>query len=189
MEPLGMTNQVTIFVKKTGSEITEKYDRGDECMKAAIASFEISGNPQGSNFHCGNEPQIVLHLRNFSGAVKYAMEDGTEIDFEGDKEADVVACAAESVLRALHKEQCVGKNVVSFQSRRGDYTTEDLKISGLIFICLNQDTSSSFSLNFTDGTISRAYAYLNERKLCLFLNDTSQETLFKIDRILKTLFS
>lgn len=189
MNSLGATDQVIIFVKKNGSEITEKYDRDDVCMKAAIASFEIlSSNTQGSDFLCVKEPKIVLRLREFSTAVKYAIEDGTVVDFEGDKEADVVACAVESVLQVLHKGQCVGKDIVSFQSRRGEYFTNDLKISGISFIILNQNIRSSFSLNFKEGIISRTYAYLEERKLCLFLNDISSDTLGKIDGMLTKLF-
>lgn len=189
MNTLGATDQIIIFVRKNDSEIAEKYDRDDVCMKAAVASFEIlARNTQGSDCRCGKEPQIVLRLRDFSTAVKYAMEDGTVVDFEYDKEADVVACAVESVLQFLHKSQCVGKDIVSFQSRRGTYATNDLKISGLSIIHLNPNSGSSFSLNFKEGIISRTYAYLEERKLCLFLNDISSDTLGKIEGILTELF-
>ncbi len=183
MNLLETSNQIIIYVKKDGSEIAEKYDRDDVCMKASIASFEILlSNPQGSDFDCGKEPQIVLHLRNFKGPIKYATEDGTSIDYTGDQEADVVACAVESVLRLLHEGQCVGKNVISFQSRRGK------QLSGLRFIVLNPN-SPHHSLNFKAGIISRTYAYLDERKLCLFLNDKSSDTLGKIGGILTKLFT
>ncbi len=189
MNSLGATEQIIIFVKKNGSEITEKYDRDDVCMKAVIASFEIlSSNTQSSDFFCSKEPQIVLHLRDFSTDVKYAVEDGTLVDFEGDKEADVIACAVESVLQVLHKGQCVGKDLVSFQSRRGGYFSNDLKISSIGFIILNQNIRSSLSLNCNEGIISRTYAYLDERKLCLFLNDISIDKLGEIDGLLTKLF-
>ena len=102
---------------------------------------------------------------------------GGDIKFDQDKQADVVMCAVDSVLQYLHKNNCVGKDFVTFQSRRGGYLTNDLKVSNLSFITFDQKLKTSFCLNFNEGIISRSYAYLDEGKLCLFLNDPSINTL------------
>lgn len=173
---------VTIYI--TDSCI---YDLNDECMKATIASFEVlSGGVEGSGFYCAHEPQIVLHLRNIKPSVKYV---GADLDPNHDEEADIVKCAVDSVLQYLHKNNCVGKDFVTFQSRRGGYLTQDLKVSELSLITFDQKPPpTSFCLNFSEGIISRSYAYLGEGKLCLFLNDSSRNTLCKLDATLAELF-
>ncbi len=174
-------DQVTIYI--TDSCV---YDKNDECMKATIISFEVLlGDVESSGFYCAGEPQIVLHLRDVKPDVKYV---GDDVECSQDKQADVVMCAVDSVLQYLHKKNCVGKDFVTFQSRRGGYLTNDLKVSNLSFITFDQSPPSSFCLNFNEGIISRTYAYLDESKLCLFLNDSSRNTLNKIDATLAELF-
>lgn len=174
-------DQVTIYLADSCV-----YDRDDECMKATIVSFEIVLDGQaGSGFYCASEPQVVLHLRNIKPSVKYL---GVDIECNRDKDTDVVMSAVDSVLQYLHKKNCVGKDSVTFQSRRGGYLTQDLQVSNLICITFDQKPPSSFCLNFKEGIISRTYAYLDEGKLCLFLNDSSKNTLNKIDAALAELF-
>jgi hypothetical protein len=186
MNSLGITDQVIIYVKEQDSRIIKKYDRNDVCMKVAIASFEvILSNPHGDDLTNGKEPQFVLNLRPFSTSVNYAKEDGTLVDLSDDKEADLAACALESVLKALHKSKCVGKDEILFQIRRG--TNNGRKVSPPYFIILNKDKSSALSLK--DGIISHAYIYLSERKISLFLNDVSNDTINKIGAVLSGLFS
>ena len=101
-------DQVTLYI--TDSCV---YDQNDECMKAIIASFEVLlGGVERSVFYCANEPQVVLHLRNIKPAVNYV---GIDIDCDQDSEADVVMCAVGSVLQYLNKNNCVGKDFVTFQ--------------------------------------------------------------------------
>lgn len=188
MNRLEIGQPLNIFVKIKDTKIIEKYDLEDRCMKAAISSFEIIlDHAEGSIFGGSNEPQILFHLKEFPTVVNYVREDGAIIDVEGDKEADVVACAAESILKILHKCDCVGKKVITFQSRRGEYLKDNLRISALSLIVLDEKIKS-YSLNMAKGVISRAYAYLEERKFCLFLNDTSASTINKLIGILIKFF-
>ncbi len=171
-----ITTSLTLFVKTNGPTSIKVFDQDDACMKAAIASFEIlRGSPQA----------IALHLRELSPTVIYASEDGTKVDFENDKEASISACAAKSVLKVLHSNGCVGKDVVTFQSRRGDLGTIP---SDIAVINLNDNIRPPFSIKFGEGIISHTYAYLSERKLCLFFNNISPDTLNKIDGILAGMF-
>jgi hypothetical protein len=182
VEPL---KSVTIFVKGQNQDVS-LYDRDDQCMKTIVASFEIL-NTKGTGY-CSGGPQIVLQLRDISIGVKYVKEDGTEIDQKGDREGDIVAMAVESVLKHLSKAGCVGKDVVTYQSRRGSHHTGDIEVSDIFSIVLNPDAKASFSLNFREGIVSRTYAYLTERRACIFLNDLKPDILKRMDDVLSKLF-
>ncbi len=188
MDALRM-DQITLYDNGPTSPLPFS-DRDDACMKASISSFEILRGSKGNpDFTCTNEPQVVLHLRKFTKTISYVKEDGTSVDYKGDKEFYFLICAVNSVLLNLYSNGCVGKDIVSFQARRGVYLEgKDPEISPPYLIFLNQNIQFPIKTTFKEGIISRSYAYTTERRLCLFLNDTSKEVVDKIEGILIKLF-
>lgn len=178
-------SSVTIFMKQLGRGV-EQYDREDQCMKTIVDSFEIL-NSNDTSGHYISGCQIVLHLRNITISAKYVKEDGSEIDYRGDQETDIVGLAVESVLKHLYKADCVCKDAVTFQSRCGSYQSGDIKISGISAIVCNPKASSSYSINSREGIVSHSYAYLKERRACIFLNNPKPDILKKIDAVLAKL--
>lgn len=178
-------SSVTIFMKQLEGGV-EKYDREDQCMKTIVDSFEILNSKDTSgNYIIGW--QIVLHLRNITISAKYVKEEVSEIDSRDDQETDIVCLAVESVLKHLYKADCVCKDAVTFQSRYGSHQSGDIKISGISLIVLNPNESSSYSINMRKGIVSHSYAYLKERRACIFLNNPKPDILKKIDAVLAKL--
>lgn len=182
MDPTSAISDITIFVSMSEGSIS-KLDKDETCMKAIIASYAIIVKPSDWNLL---ESKVVLHLRELNATVHYKEETNVSFGNKYDRKVDVVALAAESVLKRLDQADCVGKAVVAFQWNYGHDS------SPLCNLLLRPNTSSLSVLesisNMNQGIISHAYAYLNKREICLFLRDTSQETVEKIDQALAELF-
>lgn len=166
------------------------YDLNDQCMRVFFASFEILGQ-MGDPF---GGPRIEFQLRPFTKPIMFINHLGktglppANFDHEG----LVMQLAVESVLKHLKNAGCVGKDQMSFQYRRGNTITHD-NPSKIFLIPLAPNVSTIFNGNaFLDmlgqGIISRTYAYLNQRKVCFFLNDNQPATLAKIHAVLNPLF-
>lgn len=173
--------QIRLYVDEK-EQIT---DVQDQCMKASVGSFEIFNNLDTPGNYLGG-PQVVLHLKDFTADIKFVTKNDAEVDRKEDKEIICVLLAAESVLKHLNQAQCVGKDSLTFQARRGKLSDSDYLISGLFGICFTE--SDSYSLNFKQGIISHSYAYLSERRLCLFLNQSHPEILKRIEDVLVKFF-
>lgn len=98
----------------------------------------------------------------------------------------MIALAATSVLKYLYQADCVGKDVLTFQHRRGPFKPETSNCSPINSIGLKANRQNQLEQvqRYGEGIISHTYAYIEERQLCLFLNKTDSETLKKIEAVL-----
>lgn len=172
-----------LYIKSEGNTIYSISDTDHDCMKVAVASFEILILTQvapRSNGPIGRS-RVVLHLQP-----KFDFEK-LDMRYEAnDREADVIGLTAASVLKFLHEADCVGKDALTFQYRRGSTESADYTCSNICSIGLKKNSQSRGEqlLRAGEGIISHAYAYIEERELCLFLNTTESEILQKIEAVL-----
>lgn len=175
-------NPVTIYVERNGNDFSAN-DKEDQCMKTAVASYQISTGIEDSDGYLGGN-MVVLHLREFTYPVKYVDNKGSEVSpCHTDKEIDVTAMATESVLKKLKAANCVDKDLITFQARRGMHPNVD--VTGIMSITVGD---GPYFMNFR-GIVTHTYAYLSERKICLFLDQNiTRDTVKKIDEALSRLF-
>jgi hypothetical protein len=183
------TNTVNIYVKELAPDCFCGHDLDDQCMKVAVESFKFADGDSSGNYI--NQSQAVFYLRDLTSiAVKYVCESQGAEKFPHDKDIDIAACAAESILKHLYKAGCTKTDNVTFQARYGNYDLENgttPKVSGIFTIGLKEKATKS-SVDSEAVTISHSYAYLSERKLCVFFKTLTSAQMKKIDNILQELF-
>lgn len=176
------------------------HDEDDSCMKGIIESFNMGNFCINSDrfFHIPGH-QAVFHLANLDSIGINYISDTNAIDVDLmalefsrrlGKGFVFTACAIESLLKKLHENDCVGKNEVMFQSRKGSIFDKDQKLTGPITISLGPDPQEpARGYSQRDGFISHTYAYLDDEKLCIFFNPMTQEKENNIKSVLKSLFN
>lgn len=167
------------------------YDVDDQCMKVYIAAYAVLGQ-KGDQ---GGGPRIEFQLRPLTRPVifKNKLEQTVPPPADVDAEGHVVRLAVISLIKHLDKAGCVGKDLLTFQYRRGDKLSPTNLPSEIVAIPLKPGLKDTFSfpeiLNYlASGIISRTYAYLNRQQACFYLNDDRPATITKITDVLKTLF-
>lgn len=170
---------------------TTIHDKDDACMNAIIDSF-YQGDIYNTN-HPGlyiQGQQAVFDLANLDLFDINFIGEADIIPVDTDKEFILTCCAVESILKKLYANDCVKKDAVNFQARRGNHFDGNLEISRITTIMLNPDKSEDdeIDMSFKKGLISHTYAYLEEKRICIFFNPMSQQQNNTIKSILNSLF-
>ncbi|CDZ81274.1 hypothetical protein BN1013_01809 [Candidatus Rubidus massiliensis] len=162
--------------------------------------FEIlAGNPSGNFLVNENLPRIVFHLKDLKQKKIIYVKKDSKVhpgkkrlvkkvilkSFEKIEQQRLLSILGSvgAILANLHHNQCVGKPLVAIQWRVGQHNKNNLRISPLIPIIL-EELSGSVTTSFSEGIISHSYAYLTERKVCLFLNEYTDELVKRLETIL-----
>ncbi len=161
-----------VYMKVEGDKLLTLADPDNACMKIAVVAFEILTQVEPKTGFIGG-PRIVLHLKQ-------------DLRNSQLNEGDLIGLAAASVLKILHRENCVGKDALTYQYRIGPYNPDSSNVSEINSIGLKRHSLSQLDQlqRSREGIISHSYAYVTERQLCLFLNNTNSETLKKIEEVL-----
>lgn len=179
---------------------TENYKIENLSLHNVFKGFEIlAGNPSGNFFVNENLPRIVFHLKDLKQKKIIYVKKDSKIhpgkkrlvkkvilkSFEKNKQQRLLSILGSvgTILAILHRNQCVGKPLVTIQWRVGQHNKNNLRISPLIPIILEK-LSGSVTTSFSEGIISNAYVYLTEGRVCLFLNEYSDELVKRLETIL-----
>lgn len=196
MEPsplIQTDNTVTIYVKKEGNTLST-YVNDLTCMKAAFESFQLfTENSSDKSLEFDHEARITLHLPTNQPSLRYIGENGKKCEPNTNLRIAFLGNAAESVLKELHKKECVGKNLIPFQVSWGSFEEANKKVSGINIITLNNPSSTKDEVKEVffgkeEGIVSRVYADTHKREMRIFLNNPSQDTMEKIRTVLAKFF-
>ncbi len=166
-----------------------RSDEENQCMKHIVATFKIYDQTQAFALPFHNTgPQIVFSLRPLRAKVTYVKNGDTVDGSQYDVEGDVVACAATSIVKLLYNHGCTQQESVSFQYRKGYHNLPgEAFLSNLMFLVI-RGNEDEFCVSFTDDPISHCYAYLSEKKLCVYLNEQALDKLGQIFQALAQYF-
>lgn len=197
-----------IFTDESGmEELSEFHDTDNQCMKTIIDSYSIGEMPIGNKLDEGlylQQLHAELNLKNMD-AIKLNIITKYDLSkIKIDKDFILTKCAMESVLKELHKQNCINNDGVFFQFRPANYGFDsDAKISPLNCLIANPKKSirDEVKISLKKNTVSNTYVYMQERKLCIFLNSAILEqtnffmrylqprsTLNEIQKVLGQLF-
>lgn len=175
--------------------IFQFHDDDDKSMKEIIDGFEM-GEVTINNPLVISGLQAVFYIKNLDD-IKVNLIATTDInedmkDIKINKGYLLAKCAVESILKKLFEAGCTNKDVVSFQSRQG-HPHEHYKVIPYVPlpIILNPSINKEkISLSFEDDdTISHSYAYLSEKRICIFFNPLTKNQKKEINHVLCSLFT
>lgn len=172
---------INVSVKRNANGFIEIKGNNNKCLKAAFCSFETITKKENGAFA---KTSIILHVKENISKKKILHFSQNLIAPECDinHEIQLLQCAVDDVLSILHSHNCVGKKVVTFQARKGDFYKKNLEISGFSFIVLEKVFPVSSVVS--EGMIASVDAYVEEKKVYLHLNQISDEQIKKIETIL-----
>lgn len=168
------------------STIAAFHDINDESMIYIIESF-IMGDIIRSFFDKSGL-QATFFLKDTSNIELNLITEVEIFDKSVNKEFILTKCAAESILKLLHREGLLDKQVILFQARRGNYFSNNLRLytSLLNMIPSPQQINPPNLIATVDkDTVASVYAYLDENQITIFFNEMEPEKYEKI----KSLFS
>ncbi len=182
-DPTSAASTINMVIE-VKDEYVDIHDENDACMRTIISSFTFGDlTPKNNPQLYISGKQIVFHLNDLDNiSINLSSDDLAKYNVS--KDQLLTQCAAESILKLLYPNDCVQKDIVIFQCRTGNLWEENFNISRLIPIFLKPNLSGIVPINFREGLISRAYAYLSEKRLCLFLNPLTQAQENKIKSVL-----
>ncbi len=173
------------YDRESKAEVLTEINEGS-CLRAIFENFVI-GDLAGDGFHIAGDQAVFFLKPNFASCRIVIESDDSEeaACFQPDKEHLLCCFALEAVLRHLKQRGLVSQGPFCFQSRRGGYDFEkktDNRIVSPISFLLDERTRRDVPFYFfyedrenPQDIVSHTYAYLNEKRCCIFFRSISDD--------------